>query len=144
MSKNVVIAAAVIVVLGIAGWYLTRSKPVMAPEVSQPTSSTGSESATPAASTSATVTENVVTISSAGFSPKDIVIKVGESINWKNTDTQNHTVNSDPHPIHTTYAPLNLGLIKPGEEKSLTLPTAGTYKYHDHLNPSLKGSITVE
>ncbi len=143
MSKNAVIAGAVIVVLVIAGWFLTRSKPAVTPEVSQP-APTASESATPLASPSATVAQNSVTISGAGFSPAGITIKAGESVTWKNTDSENHTVNSAPHPIHTTYPPLNLNLIKPGEEKSLTFPTAGTYKYHDHLNPSLTGSVTVE
>ena len=145
MSKNVVIAAVVIVVLVIGGWFLTRPKPAAAPEVSQPTPApTASESISPSASPSANMGKNLVTISSSGFSPKAITIKVGDSVTWKNADSENHTVNSAPHPVHTAYPQLNLGLIKPGEEKSLEFKAAGTYKYHDHLNPSLTGSITVE
>ena len=86
----------------------------------------------------------VVTISSNGFSPQNVTIKAGDSVSWMNSDSANHTVNSDPHPTHTAYSPLNLGLMKPGEKKSLTFPTAGTYKYHDHLNPSSTGTVTVQ
>lgn len=142
MSKNVVIVAAVIVVLAVGGWFLTRPKQTIAPEVTQTPTPTVSESGQ--ASPSAVMTQSLVTISGAGFLPKSITIKAGESVNWKNTDSENHIVNSAPHPTHTAYPPLNLGLIKPGEEKSLVFKAAGTYKYHDHLNPSLTGSITVE
>ncbi len=135
MSKNAVIVAAVIVVLVIGGWFLTRPKPAVAPEVSQPA---------PAVSESATVAQNSVTISQTGFSPATITIKIGESITWENTDTENHTVNSDNHPTHLLYSFLNLGLLKPEETKSVTFDKTGTYTYHDHLNPSLTGSITVE
>lgn len=136
------IVAAVIVVLVIGGWFITRPKQTIAPEVTQTPIPTVSESTQ--ASPSANMSKNLVTISSTGFAPKAITIKVGDSVTWKNADSENHTVNSAPHPAHTAYPPLNLGLIKPGEEQSLAFPTAGTYKYHDHLNPSLSGSITVE
>lgn len=145
MSRNTAVAAIVVIVLVLAGWFFLRPKGTTTPEVSQPTpTSTASESASPQASPSATMTEKVVTISSTGFSPKSITIKAGESITWANSDSANHTVNSSPHPVHTDYPPLNLGVIKPGESKSLSFPKAGTYKYHDHLNPSLFGSVTVE
>jgi len=60
------------------------------------------------------------------------------------TAQEENIVNSALHPTHLEYPPLNLGVIKPGESKSLTFPEAGTYKYHDHLNPSLFGSVTVQ
>lgn len=145
MSRNAIVAAVVIVVVVLAGWYFMRPKGTTTSEVTQPAPDpAASESASPQASPSAAMTEKVITISSSGFSPKAITIKVGDSLIWKNTDSENHTVNSAPHPAHTAYPSLNLNLIKPGEEKSLTFPTAGTYKYHDHLNPSLFGSVTVE
>lgn len=145
MSRNTAVAAVVIVVVILAGWYFMRPKGTTAPEVTQPAPDpTASESASPQASPSATMTEKVITISSTGFSPKSITIKAGESITWTNNDSSNHTVNSAPHPAHTDYPLLNLGVIKNGESKSLAFPKAGTYKYHDHLNPSLFGSVTVE
>jgi len=51
---------------------------------------------------------------------------------------------SDPHPVHTDYPPLNLGTFFDGASLSLKFPTAGTYVYHNHLNPSERGTIVVK
>ena len=145
MSRNVVIAGVVILVLIVGGWFLTRPKQIAAPEVSQPTQeSSSSESASAASSGAQMMEKNVVSITAGGFSPQTITIKVGESVTWTNNDSENHTVNSDPHPTHTLNPFLNLGLIKTAEQKSVTISKTGTFTYHDHLNPSLTGSITVE
>lgn len=146
MSRNTTIGIVAVVLLALLGWFFIKSQqsssPAVqtapSPQVAQPSDiSASSVSAIPAG-------ENVVMISDKGFSPQSITLKKGESVTWKNIDTAGHTVNSAPHPVHTVYPPLNLNLIKPGEEKSLTFPAAGTYKYHDHLNPSLFGSVTVQ
>ncbi len=147
MSRNVVIAGVVIIVLALAGWYFMSSQKSSTPqapaEVTQTPTSTEvpTSTATDAAMTSE---KNVVKVTSSGFSSKSITIKVGESVTWQNDDSENHIVNSAVHPTHLVYPPLNLGVIKPGETRSLTFSEAGTYKYHDHLNPSLTGSVTVE
>lgn len=144
MSKNLWIGIA-IVVLVLGGWFFMQSQ-----KSSQPASSSTPQVQveTPAASSSATaevMDKKVVTITSAGFSPKDITVKVGETVVWINQDTNPHTVNSDPHPTHTVYQPINqVGRIQASEEKSFTFDKAGTYKYHDHLNPSLTGIVTVQ
>ncbi|MBI4039103.1 cupredoxin domain-containing protein [Candidatus Daviesbacteria bacterium] len=145
MSRTVVIAAVVVLILVIGGWFLMRPEPTIAPVVSQPTQAPVSAQSDDTGSPSAAETENknLVTVTSVGFSPKDITISAGDSVAWMNNDTVDHTVNSAVHPTHLVYPPLNLGEIKPGEKKSLTFPKAGTYKYHDHLNPSLFGSVTV-
>ena len=141
MSRNVWIGVAVVVLVA-GGWFLTRpqSTPTPTPSVVStptPTESTATEGAM-------VEDRTTVTISSSGFSPKEITIKAGTAVTWTNSDTADHNVNSAPHPTHTIYSPLNLNTIKPGETKSLTFPDTGIYKYHDHLNPTLFGSITVE
>lgn len=148
MSRNAVLAIAVVLLLIVGGWLLLR--PQQPASTTQPQVTPDpvlTESAAPATATSeASVTqeENKVTITDAGFSPKEITIKAGESVVWMNEGTVDHTVNSVVHPTHLLYPPLNLNTIKPGEQKSLIFPDAGTYKYHDHLNPSLTGSVTVQ
>lgn len=150
MPKNVVITTVVITVLVLAGWYFMGSKKYATPKapaaVSQTPAPATVESPTSSATNGAVVKEdqNAVQISSSGFLPKDITVKVGESVTWVNEDTVDHAVNSIVHPTHLVYPPLNLGVVKPADKKSLTFPTAGTYKYHDHLNPSLVGSVTVQ
>lgn len=146
MNKNVLLAAAIVLVLAGGGWYLLQSQynaPSTSP-VSQVTP-TPAEPSLPSATEGVGVNQKtVVKISADGFSPQTITIKAGETVNWENEDTADHTVNSAPHPQHTDYPPLNLGVMASGENKSLTFTKAGTYKYHDHLNPSLFGSVTVE
>ncbi|TSC65724.1 MAG: Plastocyanin/azurin family copper binding protein [Microgenomates group bacterium Gr01-1014_80] len=142
-SKNLGVAIAVIVVVALAGWFFVQSQQTAAP-APVPTTTETVVPAVTESSPSAMVEEAKVTISATGFSPKDVKIKAGEIVTWTNSNSANHAVNSSPHPVHTDYTPLNLGTIAPGTSKSLTFPTAGTYKYHDHLNPTLFGSVTVE
>lgn len=150
MSRNFLVTLVIIAVVLVAGWWLlTRSQqtsnPTPAPEVVQsPSPVESSPSAESSEGAMMKEGETKVTISSAGFSPKSITIKVDDTVTWTNEDSADHTVNSSPHPVHTDYPPLNLGVIKPGESKSLAFPKAGTYKYHDHLNTSLFGTITVQ
>lgn len=100
-------------------------------------SSQGSQSEAPSG-------QNVVTITADGFSPRVVTIKKGETVTWTNKDTNPHTVNSDPHPVHGLYPILNtVGFINAGESKSLAFTEAGTYTYHDHFNASLTGEVVV-
>lgn len=147
MSRNVIIGIALVILFLIAGWYYLQSQkgqPAYGPPT--PTPKTTEERQTPTTeATPSAASENLVEVQSLGFSPKDITVKVGESVTWINQDTESHQVNSAVHPTHLLYPPLNtVGLLNPGEKKSLSFPKVGTYKYHDHLNPSLTGSVTVE
>lgn len=147
MSRNSLIAVVVAVIVLIGGFVIIKSQ--KAPSSDLPTSTVTeptpmTEQSSPSAAASAGVSQNQVKITTDGFLPKDITISVGETVTWMNSDTDNHNVSSDPHPVHTLYTPLNLGMIKAGDSKSLSFPTTGTYKYHDHLNPSLTGSVTVK
>lgn len=135
---------ALIVVL-VAGYFLlsNRSPQTQTNLTPTPTETSPSPSASPATS-SAQLQTTSVKITSSGFVPTTVTIKAGDSVTWTNDDTSIHTVNSSPHPTHTDYAPLNLNQLKSGESKSLTFPQAGTYKYHNHLRPSLTGSVVVQ
>ncbi len=89
-------------------------------------------------------TQNKVTLSSDGFTPQTLTIKVGDSVTWINNSGGAATVNSDPHPIHTNYPPLNLGRFNDGEMLTLKFDKPGTYGYHNHVNPNQTGKIIVE
>ncbi len=146
MSKNLIVAVVVILILAVGGFYFIKSQQNAPVSPSQEVSSpTPAQTQAPAASEEAMMKgETLVKITANGFSPNSLTVKAGEIVTWQNDDSANHTVNSAPHPTHTAYPPLNLGVIKPGDKKSLTFDKAGTYKYHDHLNPSLTGSVTVQ
>lgn len=143
MSKNTTIGLVVLVLAILLGWYFLQSQKTQAPT---PVPQASPQiPATESAQPSEAIDENVVKVSTSGFLPKDITIQAGESVTWMNEDNENHQVLSAVHPTHQLYPPLNtVELLKTGEKKSLSFPTAGTYKYHDHLNPSFTGSVTVE
>ncbi len=146
--KNLAITVVVVAVVLLVGWQLVKSQSGTAgPAPETPTTVNPAPTtieSTSSGTSGAMMAETAVTVSATGFSPQNVTIKAGGSVTWMNSDSANHQVNSDPHPTHTAYSPLNIGLLKPGDKKSLTFPTPGTYKYHDHLNPSSTGTITVQ
>ena len=87
-----------------------------------------------------------VRIGPEGFSPKSIEIKKGETVTWLNEDSAAaHWPASAPHPTHTDYPEFDSKAgIKPGESWSFKFDRVGIWKYHDHVNPTLFGSVTVK
>lgn len=100
-----------------------------------------------------------VEITSKGFSPKTLTISQGDTVKFINKDIEKHWPASDVHPTHTKYP--GSGIDKcdtldeyyifdacrgfaQGEEFSFPFDEIGTWKYHDHLNPEIKGTIIVE
>ena len=114
---------------------------------------------------------NTITITSAGFSPNSLRIQINETVTWVNNDSVEHWVASAQHPLHTRYCgSSNCGMagsymgtqsclaegeakdnafdsckgIPPGDSYEFTFAKEGTWFYHDHLNSTLFGSVTVE
>jgi plastocyanin len=89
--------------------------------------------------------EVLVTLTENGFEPNTVKIKAGGAVRWTNKSSADEaTVNSDDHPTHQKYKPLNLGVFKKGSTLMLIFNTPGTYGYHDHFHPSYKGTVVVE
>lgn len=85
-----------------------------------------------------------VTVTSSGYDPQSLTIKAGTKVIWTNKSGVAVTVDSALHPTHLVYPPLNLGQFEDGSSKELVFDKAGTYRYHNHLNPTQFGSIIVE
>ena len=81
-----------------------------------------------------------VTIGST-LSPKSLTVAPGTTVTWKNAD-------NDRHRVRTTSAPVELDSndLDPGDSWSVTLNTAGTYRYVDHReedDSAYWGTVTV-
>lgn len=99
---------------------------------------TPTPTATPAAKT---VTVN---ITSSGFSPNSVTINKGDTVKFVNTDTTTHWPASDPHPTHTDYPGFDANkALTNGASYSFTFAKVGTWGYHDHLKPTLHGTVIV-
>ena len=145
-SKNTIIAVVVVIILLIVGFVGAKAVRNVAnePPVVQ-TVTTPTENPSPAASASANITTAATfTLSSTAVTPASVTIKIGESVIWVNSSGSDVQIASLPHPAHTDYPPLNIGMVASSSQKSLTFPTAGTYKWHNHLNPAVHGTITVQ
>lgn len=91
------------------------------------------------------------------YEPEDITIRQGDKIVFVNKGKNNHWPASNIHPTHRLYP--NSGIdkcgieeeifdacrgIAPGDSYTFRFVHAGTWRYHDHLYPKLKGKIVVE
>lgn len=101
---------------------------------------------------------NIIEITSSGFSPQTLSINQGESVTFVNKDSQKHWPASAVHPTHTVYPGSDKkkcgtleqskifdackGLAQ-GEEFSFIFNEKGSWNYHDHLSASFKGIIVV-
>jgi plastocyanin len=108
------------------------------------TGSPNSGAGAPSSTTTSDVSAAVVTYSDSGFSPATVNAKVGQKVVFKNMSSNAVQVNSDPHPVHSLYPELNIGMVAAGSEGSTTFAKAGTYTYHNHLNASQVGTIVVQ
>lgn len=83
-----------------------------------------------------------------GITPKEITIKVGDSIEFRNSDLKAHQPASNPHPSHSLYPEFDAKTpIKPGETWVFKFEKAGTWKFHDHANPTntkFQGTVIVQ
>lgn len=85
-----------------------------------------------------------VTMTADGFSPVSLTVPSGTTVLFVNKDTVGHWPASGVHPTHQVCPGLDaLRIVQPGESYSFKFTDAKTCPIHDHLNPSLKGSITV-
>jgi plastocyanin len=85
-----------------------------------------------------------INISGGNYSPSTLTIKKGSKVTFTNTDTALRWPASNPHPTHTDYAGFDprKGLAL-NETYSFTFNNVGSWRFHDHLNPSKGGTIIV-
>lgn len=86
----------------------------------------------------------VITYDGNGFTESASSIKAGQSVKVVNNSDVTLDFDSDPHPVHTDNTELNAGDIAPGESKTFIIDKKGTWGYHNHLNASQNGEISVE
>ncbi len=89
-----------------------------------------------AVSPASAATTKTVSIKRAAFSPATVSIVAGDSIRWRNDDTQNHQI------VSATGA-FASPVLSRGKSYTFRFDVAGTYRYRDALNPAVNGTIRV-
>lgn len=105
------------------------------------------------------MTEHVVVYSSSGYAPKELTIKKGDKVTFRNESNRETWPASALHPSHAMYPGSSIGKcdtgereqifdachgLKKGEEWFFVFDEVGVWGYHDHLNPSMFGKIIME
>jgi hypothetical protein len=88
--------------------------------------------------------ESLVLLSDSGFAPKEITIKIGMAVRWRNGTSTEASVNSDNYPTNRLYPEINLGRFKTGQTLVHIFTKAGTYTYHNQLDSSETGTVIVK
>jgi plastocyanin len=84
----------------------------------------------------ASTATSTVQIKSTGFIPAAVTINQNDSVTWTNTDTKDHQVVANGGSFASA-------ILKPGKTYTHAFRAGGTFRYHDGLHPTLKGTITV-
>lgn len=88
--------------------------------------------------------ETTITITEDGYSPLNIVVAEGTTVTFMNESGPARWPASDIHPTHEIYPEFDpKEEIPAGGSWSFTFDKMGEWGYHDHLTPSITGTITV-
>lgn len=140
--NNKILIGAVILIVAIGAVVLIAGKGGY--QTPTPIKSGPTTPSSPTNETTASAQQTTVTLTQSGFEPAIATVKAGTKVIWINKSGQISTVDSAGHPTHLGYPSLNLGEFGNGAQVSLVFDKAGTYKYHNHLNPSQTGTVVVE
>lgn len=138
--KSLIVAAIIIMVIIAGGIFLySRTLPI-----TKGTNQVSTQTMQQKNGTSPTPTEADITLTKDGFSPAILTIRAGTRVKWTNKSGIMGDVDSNPHPVHTSYPPMNFGQFSNGSSFELVFDKPATYGYHNHLNPSQTGTIIVQ
>lgn len=94
--------------------------------------------------TSDVIKAALITYTDEGFVPNQYIAGVNAKLTVQNSSSADLDFESNDHPTHTKNTELNVGVIKSGESKTVTLTEKGEWGFHNHLDSSQTGTITVE
>jgi len=78
------------------------------------------------------------------FEPAKVTIETGETVIFENVGAKPHWPASNIHPTHDIYPAFDPKKgIEPGMAWSFTFNTPGIWRFHDHIQAELSGTITV-
>lgn len=128
--------------------------PQQQPEISSPPAQPQVEG--PAA---APAQSNIVSYTGSGYSPATLRVTAGTTVTFRNNGSGEMWPASAVHPTHKVYPGSGIEKcgtseeskifdacrgIAPGSAWSFKFDQVGSWNYHNHLNPSFRGTIVVE
>lgn len=90
----------------------------------------------------AAIAPAAVSITQAGFSPSTVSVTRGQAVIWTNTDVAPHGIASSAQGLNRFKTAQNLSQ---NDSYTYVFDKAGSYTYHDPLNPTtLSGTVVVK
>lgn len=87
---------------------------------------------------------HIIELEETGFSPQQISINQGDSIEFKTKQGKPFWPASDLHPTHGIYPEFDpQEPIDADKSWTFTFNKKGSWHFHDHLNPFYRGTIIV-
>jgi len=78
--------------------------------------------------------DTTVSITAAGFRPDHVIVKPGDTVTWRNTDTAKHQVVSDTGDFRSP-------VLAPNASWSHRFADEASYSYHDGMKPGPSGIV---
>ena len=86
----------------------------------------------------------VIEMTADSFVPGEVTVDQNQAVIFINKDTNPHWPASNPHPTHDLYPEFDpQKAINPGQSWAFRPQKTGEWKFHDHLNPHLRGLLKV-
>ncbi|HUQ30265.1 MAG TPA: hypothetical protein VM103_01970 [Candidatus Paceibacterota bacterium] len=140
--RNTILIFGVLTAVGIVGFWIPHER------AKQPS---------PQPMTASGEAEIVVKYTEHGFDPQTITVAVGTTVAWVDTSGRPMWVGSDPHPTHTdlpgfdqlrvinraNFLFVRTAYAHGNDVYEYTFTKVGAWKYHNHINPSDRGTVIV-
>src|SRR5258706_8029474 len=86
----------------------------------------------------------IIEMNKNGFEPQSVTVDQNMTIIFYNKDNHFRYPASNPHPTHDLYPEFDPKKpIQPGDSWTFRPKKIGTWRYHDHLFPHMRGEIIV-
>lgn len=148
-SKLVVGVALVVVGVVLLVWSLAgKGAEAPANESSQRSNESTSQQSTTGKPDKSVLTNNTaqpaeIVFTNDGFSPAELEVTAGTVVTVRNSASTDVQFSSDDHPTHRINQGMNLQILKPGESATFIAEKVGEWGFHDHLDASFTGVLTV-
>lgn len=156
-NKNYTWVAFAVIVIVVGAIFLSGNKAEAPTTTETATQNTGTSPITTESQSNAPVKEHgvvtpgvvippaSVSYTDGGFQPSAVEIKAGQKVQFVNVSSGGMWIASNPHPQHTLYLEFDeKGVVPRGGIYTFIFSRAGTWHYHNHINPSQTGTVIVK
>jgi len=157
--KKIIITIVIIALALVGGYFLLKGNTQTPPSFSQQPNESLQTNIIVQPSPNQSGEKYEIKYTDSGYSPKELTVKVGDTVTWKNESSHGMWTASAIHPTHVIYSGSSLDehcpdaentsfdeckSAQPGEFWSFRFDKKGTWRYHNHVQAAHFGAIVTE